>query len=172
SDSSARTGGSSIDPKSSTSKIFADAGIPTHLLKGLNATTPEDALAKLIANRSSNSNTKGNSASSEQTVKSQVEQDAMDLRFKKDFIKGNILEMVEKDPNIVFGLKAFLGRLQTTRTNEALLLLVNQAEKHLDQFAKDFQKRGPTMQRLEKHKSRLMLSFGLKLISVKPMSMK
>ncbi|MCI90460.1 hypothetical protein A2U01_0111752, partial [Trifolium medium] len=31
SDSSARTGGSSIDPKSSTSKISADAGIPAHL---------------------------------------------------------------------------------------------------------------------------------------------
>ncbi|MCI83181.1 hypothetical protein A2U01_0104456, partial [Trifolium medium] len=44
SDSSARTGGSSIDPKSSTSKISVDAGIPAHLLKGLNATTPEDAL--------------------------------------------------------------------------------------------------------------------------------
>ncbi|MCI38266.1 hypothetical protein A2U01_0059494, partial [Trifolium medium] len=72
SDSSARTGGSSIDPKSSTSKISADAGIPAHLLKGLDATTPEDALEKLIASQSSNSNTEGTSASSEQTVKSQV----------------------------------------------------------------------------------------------------
>ncbi|MCI97999.1 hypothetical protein A2U01_0119302, partial [Trifolium medium] len=64
-----------------------------HLLKGLNATTPEDALAKLIASRSSNSNTEGTSAFFEQAVKSQVELDAMELRFKEDFIKGNILEM-------------------------------------------------------------------------------
>ncbi|MCI40212.1 hypothetical protein A2U01_0061444, partial [Trifolium medium] len=78
--------GSSIDPKSSTSEISADAGIPAHLLKGSNATTPEDALEKVIASRSSNSNTEGTSASSEQTIKSQVEQDAMELRFKEDFV--------------------------------------------------------------------------------------
>ncbi|MCI45087.1 hypothetical protein A2U01_0066326, partial [Trifolium medium] len=92
SDSSSRTGGSSIDPKSSTSKISVDAGIPTHLLKGLDATTIEDALEKLIASRSSNSNTEGTSASFEQNVKSQVDQDAMELRFKQYFIQNDILE--------------------------------------------------------------------------------
>jgi hypothetical protein len=56
---------------------------------------------------------------------------------------------VEKDPNAVFSLKAFLGRLQNPRTHEGLLFLVTQAELHLDQFARDFQKRANNQQTLE-----------------------
>jgi hypothetical protein len=148
-DLSARTGGSSLTPESPTSKISAAAGIPAHLLKGLNATSPEDALEKLIASRSSNSNTQGQSTLFDQEVRSKVGQDAMKQRFKQDFIRDNIFEVVEKDPNSVFALKAFLGRLQNPRTHEGLLFLVTQAESHLEQFAKDFQKRANNQQMLD-----------------------
>jgi hypothetical protein len=102
-----------------------------------------------IANLSSNSNTQDQSASSVPEVFSKAGQEAMERRFKQDFIKDNIFEVVEKDPNAVFSLKAFLGRLQNPRTHEGLLFLVTQAELHLDQFARDFQKRANNQQTLE-----------------------
>jgi hypothetical protein len=148
-DSSARTGGSSLTPESSTSKVSAAAGIPPRLLASLNATSPEDALVKLVAILSSNSNTQDQSASFEQVVFSKAGQEAMEQRFKQDFIKDDIFEVVEKDPNSVFALKAFLGRLQNPRTHEGLLFLVTQAESHLEQFGRDFKKRTNNQQTLE-----------------------
>jgi hypothetical protein len=56
---------------------------------------------------------------------------------------------MEKDPNAVFALKAFLGRLQNPRTYEGLLFLVTQAESHLEQFARHFQNRANNQQTLE-----------------------
>jgi hypothetical protein len=48
-DISAQPGGSSIDHQSSTSKISAAAGIPESLLQGLDVSTPEEALEKLLS---------------------------------------------------------------------------------------------------------------------------
>jgi hypothetical protein len=148
-DSSTRTGGSCLTLEPTTSKVSAAAGIPPRLLASLNATSPEDALYKLIASLSQNSNTQDQSASSGPEVFSNAGQEAMERRFKQDFIKDNIFEVVEKDPNVVFALKAFLGRLQNPRTYEGLLFLVTQAESHLEQFARDFQKRAKNQQMLE-----------------------
>jgi hypothetical protein len=46
---------------------------------------------------------------------------------------------MDEDPNAIFSLKALLQQLQNDRTKEALLFLVNQAEVHIDQFAKNQQ---------------------------------
>jgi hypothetical protein len=48
-DISARPGGLSLGPESSTSKISAAAGIPEYLLQGLDVSTPEEALVKLLS---------------------------------------------------------------------------------------------------------------------------
>jgi hypothetical protein len=61
-DISAQPGGSSLDPQSSTSKISAAAGIPESLLQGLNVSTPEEALEKLLSGDSFNTNSEGTSA--------------------------------------------------------------------------------------------------------------
>jgi transcription initiation factor IIF auxiliary subunit len=46
---------------------------------------------------------------------------------------------MDEDHNAIFSLKALLQQLQNDRTKEALLFLVNQAEVHIDQFAKNQQ---------------------------------
>ncbi|KAK2444270.1 hypothetical protein QL285_015310 [Trifolium repens] len=58
-DISAQPGGSSIDPQSSTSKISAVAGIPESLLQGLDVSTPEEALEKLLSGVASIQTVKG-----------------------------------------------------------------------------------------------------------------
>jgi hypothetical protein len=50
-----------------------------------------------------------------------------------------VLDVIDGDPHAYFSLKALFRQLQNTRTSEALLFLVNQAEVHIDQFAKNQQ---------------------------------
>jgi hypothetical protein len=49
------------------------------------------------------------------------------------------LEVIDNDPHAFFGLKALLQQLQTDRTKEAMLFLVNQVEALIEQFAKNQQ---------------------------------
>jgi hypothetical protein len=138
-DISAKPGGSSIDPESSTSKISAAAGIPDYLLKGLDVSTPEEALEKLLSGGSLNTNSEGISAHVEANKELQLEQELWEAKFKDEFLQHDVLEMMEKDPHAYFSLKALLRQLQNIRSSEALLFLVNQAEVHKDQFAKNQQ---------------------------------
>jgi hypothetical protein len=138
-DISAQPGGSSIDPQSSTSKISAAAGIPESLLQGLNVSTPEEALEKLLSGGSFNTNSEGTSAPTQNEEAAKLEQAHLEARFIEDFLQRDVLEVIDSDPKAFFSLKALLQQLQTDRTKEAMLFLVNQVEAHIDQFAKNQQ---------------------------------
>jgi hypothetical protein len=71
---SAEPGGSSIDPQSSTSKISAAAGIPESLIQGLNVSTLEEALEKLLSEGSFNTNSEGTSAPTQNDEAARLEQ--------------------------------------------------------------------------------------------------
>jgi hypothetical protein len=138
-DASAQPGGSSIDPQSSTSKISAAAGIPESLLQGLNVSTPEEALKKLLSGGSFNTNSEGTSAPAQNEEAARLEQAHLEARFIEEFLQRDVLEVIDSDPNAFFSLKALLQQLQTDRTKEAMLFLVNQVEALIDQFAKNQQ---------------------------------
>jgi hypothetical protein len=138
-DISAQPGGSSIDPQSSTSKISAAAGIPESLLQGLNVSTPEEALEKLLSGGSFNTNSEGTSTPTNNDEAARLEQAHLEARFIEEFHQRDVLEVIDNDSNAFFSLKALLQQLQTDRTKEAMLFLVNQAEAHIDQFAKNQQ---------------------------------
>ncbi|KAK2409177.1 serine/threonine-protein phosphatase 7 long form protein [Trifolium repens] len=136
---SAQPGGSSIDPQSSTSKISAAAGIPESLLQGLNASTPEEALEKLLSSGSFNTSSEGISAPTQDEEAARLEQAHLEARFIEEFLQRDVLDIIDEDPRAFFSLKALLQQLQTERTKEATLFLVTQAEAHIDQFAKNQQ---------------------------------
>jgi hypothetical protein len=138
-DLSAQPGGSSIDPQSSTSKISAAAGIPETLLQGLNVSTPEEALEKLLSSGSFNSNSEGISTPSQNEETAKLEQAHLEARFIEEFLQRDVLEVIDNDPHAFFSLKALLQQLQTDRTKEAMLFLVNQVEALIEQFAKNQQ---------------------------------
>jgi hypothetical protein len=138
-DISAQPGGSSIDPQSSTSKISAAAGIPESLLQGLDVSTPEEALEKLLAEGSFKTNSEGTSAPAPNEEAARLEQAHLEAKFIEDFLQRDVLEVMDSDPNAFFSLKALLQQLQTDRTKEATLFLVNQVEALIDQFAKNQQ---------------------------------
>jgi hypothetical protein len=138
-DLSAQPGGSSIDPQSSTSKISAAAGIPETLLQGLNVSTPEEALEKLLSSGSFNTNSEGTSAPTRNEEAARLEQAHLEARFIEEFLQRDVLEVIDNDPHAFFSFKALLQQLQTDRTKEAMLFLVNQVEALIEQFAKNQQ---------------------------------
>jgi hypothetical protein len=138
-DISAQPGGSSIDPQSSTSKISTAAGIPESLLQGLNVSTPEEALEKLLSGGSFNTNSEGTSAPTQNGEAARLEQAHLEARFIEEFLQRDVLEVIDNDPHAFFSLKALLQQLQSDRTKEATLFLVNQVEALIDQFAKNQQ---------------------------------
>jgi hypothetical protein len=107
-DISAQPGGSSIDPQSSTSKISAAAGIPESLLQGLNVSTPEEALEKLLSGDSFNTNSEGTSAPTQDEETARLEQAHLEAKFIEDFLQRDVLEVIDNDPHAFFGLKALL----------------------------------------------------------------
>jgi hypothetical protein len=138
-DTSAQPGGSSLNPQSSTSRISAAAGIPESLLQGLNVSTPEEALEKLLSGGSFNTNSEGTSTPVPNEEEARLEQANLEAKFIEDFLQRNVLDVIYSDPNAFFSLKALLQQLQTDRTKEAMLFLVNQVEALIDQFAKNQQ---------------------------------
>jgi hypothetical protein len=138
-DISAQPGGSSIDPQSSTSKISAAAGIPESLLQGLNVSTPKEALEKLLSGGSFNTNSEGTSAPTSNDEAVRLEQAHLEARFIEEFLHRDVLDIIDTDLSAFFSLKALLQQLQTDRTKEAMLFLVNQAKTHINQFAKNQQ---------------------------------
>jgi hypothetical protein len=108
-------------------------------LKGLDVSTPEEALEKLLSGGSLNTNNEGISAHVKANKELQLEQELWEAKLKDEFLQHDVLEMMEKDPHAYFSLKALLRQLQNIRTSEALLFLVNQAEVHIDQFSKNQQ---------------------------------
>jgi hypothetical protein len=138
-DLSAHPGGSSIDPQSSTSKISAAAGIPESLLQGLDVSTPEEALEKLLSSSGFNTNSEGTSAPTQNEEAARLEQAHLEARFIEEFLQRDVLDIIDEDPRAFFSLKTLLQELQTEKTKEATLFLVTQAEAHIDQFAKNQQ---------------------------------
>jgi hypothetical protein len=160
---STRPGGSSIGHESSTSKISAAAGISEYLLKGLDVSTPEEALEKLLSGDSLNTNSEGISAPEEENKELQLEQEVWEARFKDEFLQRDVLDIVDRDPRAYFVLKALLRQLQNTRTSEALLFLVNQAE-HIWTNLLRINCYSSLLMKLIMHRFRLMLLYGLTLI--------
>ncbi|KAK2363341.1 hypothetical protein QL285_088336 [Trifolium repens] len=107
-DLSARLGGSSIDPQSSTSKISAAAGIPESLLRGLDVSTPEEALEKLLSSGGFNTNSEGTSAPTQDEEAAKLEQAHLEERFIEEFLQRDVLDIIDEDPRAFFGLKALL----------------------------------------------------------------
>jgi hypothetical protein len=89
--------------------------------------------------RSFNTNCEGTSAPTQNDEAARLEQAHLEARFIKEFLQRDVLEIIDSDPNAFFSLKALLQQLQTDRTKEAMLFLVNQVEAHIDQFAKNQQ---------------------------------
>jgi hypothetical protein len=63
----------------------------------------------------------------------------LEARFIEEFLQRDVLEVIDNDPHAFFSLKALLQQLQTDRTKEAMLFLVNQVEALIEQFAKNQQ---------------------------------
>jgi hypothetical protein len=126
-DLSAHPGGSSIDPQSSTSKISAAAGIPESLLQGLDVSTPEEALEKLLSSSGFNTNSEGTSAPTQNEEAARLEQAHLEARFIEEFLQRDVLDIIDEDPRAFFSLKTLLQQLQTEKTKEATLFLVTQA---------------------------------------------
>jgi hypothetical protein len=94
-------------------------------LKGLNVSTPEEALEKLLFGGNLNTKSEGTSAPVEEDKELQLEQELWEARFKDEFLQHDVLDVMDSDPHAYFGLKALLCQLQNTRTSEALLFLVS-----------------------------------------------
>jgi hypothetical protein len=105
----------------------------------LDVSTPEEALEKLLSGGSFNTNSEGTSAPTNNDEAARLEQAHLEARFIEEFLQRDVLDIIDKDPNAFFSLKGLLQQLQTDRTKEATLFLVNQAEAHIDQFAKNQQ---------------------------------
>ena len=97
-DLSACPGGSSIDPQSSTSKISAAAGIPESLLRGLDVSTPEEALEKLLSSGGFNTNSEATSAPTQDEEAAKLEQAHLEARFIEEFLQRDVLDIIDEDP--------------------------------------------------------------------------
>jgi hypothetical protein len=122
-DISAKPGGSSIDPESSTSKISAAAGIPEYLLKGLDVSTPEEALEKLLSGGSLNTNSEGTSAPLEDDKELQLEQELWEARFKDEFLQRDVLDIMDSLNQLRYS-STDSGVLRLTPANSLRLILV------------------------------------------------
>jgi hypothetical protein len=119
----AKPGGSSIDPESSTSKISAAAGIPEYLLKGLDVSTPEEALEKLLSGGSLNTNSEGTSAPLEDDKELQLEQELWEARFKDEFLQRDVLDIIDSLNQLRYS-STDSGVLRLTPANSLRLILV------------------------------------------------
>jgi hypothetical protein len=122
-DISAKPGGSSIDLESSTSKISAAAGIPEYLLKGLDVSTPEEALEKLLSGGSLNTNSEGTSAPLEDDKELQLEQELWEARFKDEFLQRDVLDIIDSLNQLRYS-STDSGVLRLTPANSLRLILV------------------------------------------------
>jgi hypothetical protein len=84
-------------------------------------------------------NSEGTSTPTQNEEAARLEQAHLEARFIEEFLQRDVLEVIDNDPHAFFGLKALLQQLQTDRTKEAMLFLVNQVEALIDQFAKNQQ---------------------------------
>ncbi|KAK2417589.1 hypothetical protein QL285_039872 [Trifolium repens] len=101
--------------------------------------TSTEALEKLLSGDSFNTNSEGTSAPTQDEETARLDQANLEAKFIEDFLQRDVLEVIDNDPHAFFGLKALLQQLQTDRTKEAMLFLVNQVEALIEQFAKNQQ---------------------------------
>ncbi|MCI49434.1 hypothetical protein A2U01_0070678, partial [Trifolium medium] len=100
--------------------------LSAHVLQSLKNLTPEDALNQLLSSHGAYIPT---AEDKERAL--QLEQEDHERRFQREIIEGDMLALVERDPILYFNIKSLFNKLQTPRTNEALFLLVTQAENFL-----------------------------------------
>jgi hypothetical protein len=105
----------------------------------MDVSTPEEALGKLLSSGSFNTNSEGTSMPTQNEEAARLEQAQLEARFIEEFLQRDVLEVIDNNPHAFFSLKSLLQQLQTDRTKEAMLFLVNQVEALIEQFAKNQQ---------------------------------
>ncbi|PNX91429.1 hypothetical protein L195_g047560, partial [Trifolium pratense] len=96
--------------------------------------TPADALNKLLSSHGASSST----AEDKEDLLEQ-EQFGHEIRFRREILNGDMLGLLERDSSIYYNIKALFHKLQNPMTNEAMFLLVTQAEAYLEQFVSQTQ---------------------------------
>ncbi|CAJ2679323.1 unnamed protein product [Trifolium pratense] len=121
----------------SVSKPLPTVVLPAELAKELKDLTSVDALNKLLSSHGTSSSavedTEGNGDVLEQ------EQFEHEIRFRREILNGDMLGLLERDSSIYYNIKALFRKLQNPRTDEAMFLLVTQAETFLEQFVSQSQ---------------------------------
>jgi hypothetical protein len=153
----AETGGSSILPKTSTSKLSASIGMSEEDFENMKAKQPDLALQLLLAKkwepiRSSSNETGGSSTQSDVGIKQSVRQDSMLLKLHREYLNGDALRSIEENPSEAFAHKNFLSKFHNPHTDEATLGKVIQLESIIEQLAKAVQKKDYTIGRISYQK--------------------
>ncbi|XP_045794262.1 uncharacterized protein LOC123889110 [Trifolium pratense] len=121
----------------SVSKPFPTVVLPAELAKELKDLTPVDALSKLLSSHGTSSSA-FEDAGGEGDVLEQ-EQFEHEIRFRREILTGDMLGLLERDSSIYYNIKALFRKLQNPKTDEAMFLLVTQAETFLEQFVSQSQ---------------------------------
>ncbi|PNX65429.1 hypothetical protein L195_g054532, partial [Trifolium pratense] len=133
-DSDSHTGDSFDEEGTSVSKPPPTVVLPAELAKELKDLTPADALNKLLSSHGASSST----AEDKEDLLEQ-EQFGHEIRFRREILNGDMLGLLERDSSIYYNIKALFHKLQNPMTNEAMFLLVTQAEAYLEQFVSQTQ---------------------------------
>ncbi|CAJ2640928.1 unnamed protein product [Trifolium pratense] len=121
----------------SVSKPPPTVVLPAELAKELRDLTPADALNKLLSSHGASSSAVGNTEDKEDALAQ--EQFEHEIRFRREILNGDMLGLLEHDSSIYYNIKALFRKLQNPRTDEAMFLLVTQAETFLEQFVSQSQ---------------------------------
>ncbi|CAJ2651849.1 unnamed protein product [Trifolium pratense] len=121
----------------SVSKPPPTVVLPAELAKELKDLTPADALNKLLSSHGASSSAVKDTEGKEDALAQ--EQFEHEIRFRREILNGDMLGLLERDSSIYYNIKALFRKLQNPRTNEAMFLLVTQAETFLEQFVSQSQ---------------------------------
>ncbi|XP_045802476.1 uncharacterized protein LOC123896078 [Trifolium pratense] len=121
----------------SVSKPLPTVVLPAELAKELKDLTPVDALNKLLSSHGASSSAVEDTEGKEDVL--EQEQFEHEIRFRREILNGDMLGLLERDSSIYYNIKALFRKLQNPRTDEAMFLLVTQAETFLEQFVSQSQ---------------------------------
>ncbi|XP_045831590.1 uncharacterized protein LOC123922983 [Trifolium pratense] len=111
--------------------------LPAELARELKDLTPADALNKLLSSHGASSSAIEDTEGKEDALAQ--EQFEHEIRFRREILNGDMLGLLERDSSIYYNIKALFRKLQNPMTNEAMFLLLTQAETFLEQFVSQSQ---------------------------------
>jgi hypothetical protein len=100
----------------------------------------------------SSSDTGDTSSKSEASIRQNVRQDSLLLKFHSEYLNGDMLKSIEENTNAAFAHKNFLNQLHNPLTDQDTLSKVIQFESIIEQFAKAVQKKEYTLGRMSHQK--------------------